>query len=92
MSEARLASEDLIALNVRGSAAATHQVVCRTFDEHFRRRLGLREVAEAVTLSPNYLSALFRKEMGTTVTRYGPKTEPAAIAGDIEALLPVGVG
>ncbi len=28
---------------------------------------------------------------GTTVTRYGPKTEPAALAGDIEALLPVGV-
>jgi AraC-like DNA-binding protein len=39
-------------------------------DLNFRRRVGLREVAKAVSLSPNYLSSLFRKETGTTVTGY----------------------
>ena len=39
-------------------------------DLNFRRRIGLREVAEAVSLSPNYLSSLFRRETGATVTGY----------------------
>ena len=39
-------------------------------DLNFRRRVGLREVAKAVSLSPNYLSSLFRRETGATVTGY----------------------
>jgi len=39
-------------------------------DLNFRQRIGLREVAKAVGLSPNYLSSLFRKETGATVTGY----------------------
>ncbi len=37
---------------------------------HFTRRVSLRELAEAVHLSPNYLSSIFRRETGMTVTEY----------------------
>jgi len=39
-------------------------------DRHFTRRISLQELAEAVHLSPNYLSSIFRRETGMTVTEY----------------------
>jgi len=39
-------------------------------DRNFTRKIALEEVAEAVHLSPNYLSAVFRKETGMTITSY----------------------
>ncbi|MGD8374524.1 MAG: AraC family transcriptional regulator [Acidobacteriota bacterium] len=40
----------------------------RYLDRNYTRRVTLREVSQSVHLSPNYLSALFRKETGMTVT------------------------
>lgn len=37
---------------------------------HLHQKQTVEEIAEAVGLSPNYLSSLFRKELGMTVSRY----------------------
>ena len=39
-------------------------------DHHFTRRVTLGELAQAIHLSPNYLSSIFRRELGVTVTQY----------------------
>ena len=39
-------------------------------DEHYARRLSLSTVAAALNVSPNYLSRLFRRETGMTLTTY----------------------
>jgi YesN/AraC family two-component response regulator len=39
-------------------------------DAHYRERIFLSSVAEALHVSPNYLSRIFRKEVGQTLTAY----------------------
>ena len=38
--------------------------------EHFHRRIYLSSIAKAIAVSPNYLSRLFRRETGITLTTY----------------------
>jgi AraC-like DNA-binding protein len=55
------------------SARAMHPLVVRArayIDEFYAQRLSLSTVAEALHVSANYLSRLFRREMGMTLTTY----------------------
>lgn len=55
----------------KGSGLSPGVVRARAhLDLNFRHRIGLREVAMAVSLSPNYLSTRFRQETGATLTGY----------------------
>jgi YesN/AraC family two-component response regulator len=52
---------------------APHPLVQRAksfIDQRYDGRLSLSRVAEALAISPNYLSRLFRKETGMTLTAY----------------------
>lgn len=42
----------------------------RYVDEHIEQALGLREVAERIHLNPSYFSALFKEQMGMTLSEY----------------------
>ncbi|MCI2255765.1 response regulator [Domibacillus sp. PGB-M46] len=43
---------------------------CTYIAEHYDRDITLHEVADIVGLNPNYLSLLFKEEMGTTYIKY----------------------
>jgi AraC-like DNA-binding protein len=57
---------------VRGAAALNPVVErARSFiEENCTRKLSLRQIAEHVSVSRNYLSTLFRKQCGCTITAY----------------------
>lgn len=46
------------------------QRTLRIVDEHFYEAIGINEIAEMLSVSPNYLSSLFKKEMKVSFTRY----------------------
>lgn len=53
--------------------AAAHPLVVRAqsfIDEHYQRRVSLSSVAAQLHVSANYLSRLFRRETGITLTAY----------------------
>ena len=55
------------------AGAETSPAVTRArafLDSNFDQRVSLQQVSGAVNLSPNYLSAIFRRETGMTVTEY----------------------
>lgn len=61
----------LAPLRTRPSSA--HPLVERAqayIEDHYQRRVGLSSVADQLHVSPNYLSRLFRKESGMTLTAY----------------------
>jgi AraC-like DNA-binding protein len=58
---------------LRAERPRTHPLVERAkvhIGERYTRRLSLSRVAEALAVSPNYLSRLFRRETGLTLTAY----------------------
>lgn len=62
----------LLAL-LRADATTTHPVVERAqayIEDHYQRRIGLSAVARQLNVSSNYLSRLFRRETGSTLTAY----------------------
>ncbi len=59
-----------ISLNVRSQAARPVKRAQSYIEEHFADRLSLEIVAGEVQLSPAYLSALFKKELGTNFSDY----------------------
>ena len=63
--------DELFAPLAAGGATSPAVLRARAYlDRHFTRRISLSELARAIHLSPNYLSSIFRKEMGVTVTQY----------------------
>lgn len=63
--------EALFASLADGADLSPSVLRARAFlDRSFSRRVTLRELAQAVHLSPNYLSSRFRRETGMTVTAY----------------------
>lgn len=62
---------------LRAPAASAHPLVerAKTFiDESYQRRLSLSAVAGRLNVSPNYLSRLFGRETGATLTEYIHRT------------------
>lgn len=58
-------------LTVLQAPPSMHPVVEKAqgyIEEHYQRRLALSGIARALNVSPNYLSRIFRKETGRTVT------------------------
>jgi AraC family transcriptional regulator of adaptative response / methylphosphotriester-DNA alkyltransferase methyltransferase len=43
---------------------------CAYIDENYHRRISLSQVAERLAVSPSYLSRVFRRETGVTLTTY----------------------
>ncbi len=63
--------ELLFAPLLSGAAISPTVLRARSYlDHHFTRRITLSELAQAIPLSPNYLSSIFRRELGVTVTQY----------------------
>jgi AraC-like DNA-binding protein len=63
--------ELLFAPLVSGATVSPTVLRARAYlDHHFTRRITLSELAKAIHLSPNYLSSIFRRELGVTVTQY----------------------
>ncbi len=63
--------ELLFAPLISGASVSPTVLRARAYlDAHFARRVTLGELAKAIHLSPNYLSSIFRKELGVTVTQY----------------------
>lgn len=57
--------------SVQAARASVHPVVDRALafiEEHYRSRIGLAGIAGRLHVSPSYLSRLFRKETGSTIT------------------------
>ncbi len=46
------------------------QRTVRIINERFHEAIGINEIAEMLSVSPNYLSSLFKKEMNISFTRY----------------------
>ena len=58
---------------LRADAPPAHPVVERAqayIEDHYQRRIGLSLVARQLNVSSNYLSRLFRRETGSTLTAY----------------------
>lgn len=63
--------ELLFAPLISGATVSPTVLRARAYlDHHFTRRITLGELAQAIHLSPNYLSSIFRRELGVTVTQY----------------------
>jgi two-component system response regulator YesN len=61
----------LFAPLVSGATVSPTVLRARAYlDRNFTRRITLGELAKAIHLSPNYLSSIFRRELGVTVTQY----------------------
>jgi AraC-like DNA-binding protein len=63
----------LIVAPFRGGSEGQHPAVCRAkafIHESYQRKISLREVAAHLGLSRTYLSTLFRRECGITLTEY----------------------
>ena len=64
-------AEVLFAPLSEGGGICAAVMRARTYlDNHFTNRVSLQELADAVGLSPNYISSLFRRETGMTITQY----------------------
>jgi two-component system response regulator YesN len=59
---------DFIAERKKSHTQIVVQKALKYMNEHYRENLSLRSVAESVYLSPNYLGALFRTELGVSFT------------------------
>jgi two-component system response regulator YesN len=60
-----------------GRTGSQHPLATRArsfIDDNFHRRLSLSDVAERLAVSPSYLSRVFRRETGTTLTEYIQRT------------------
>lgn len=55
--------------SMRGYSPAVQKVI-NYIDFNYQEDLSLKRIAELFSISPSYLSALFRKETGTTLTEY----------------------
>ncbi|HAD19529.1 MAG TPA: hypothetical protein DCF42_03935 [Lachnospiraceae bacterium] len=68
----KLAEElaDVIASQQSGSASRSVQMATDYIAGHFHENITLQSVAEETSISKNYLSNLFKKEIGTTFLRY----------------------
>ena len=44
--------------------------ICRYLQEHYREQVSLKEMARLVTLSPVYVSSIFKKEKGMSISTY----------------------
>jgi AraC-like DNA-binding protein len=59
--------------SAHASRSSVHPLIQRTqayVEEHYQNRIGLARIAKALHVSPSYLSRLFRKETGSTLTAY----------------------
>lgn len=54
---------------MRGYSPAVQKVI-NYIDFNYQEDLSLKKIAELFSISPSYLSALFKKETGTTLTEY----------------------
>jgi len=76
VSEARsrfLPALNLLLAPLHGSRESHHPLAgraCAYIDGHYHRRLSLSQVAEQLAVSPSYLSRVFRRETGVTLTTY----------------------
>lgn len=59
---------EFIAERKKSHTLVVVQKALEHMNEHYRENLSLRSVAESVYLSPNYLGALFRAELGSSFT------------------------
>lgn len=55
--------------SMRGYSPAVQKVI-NYIDFNYQEDLSLKKIAELFSISPSYLSALFKKETGTTLTEY----------------------
>ena len=64
---------NLFLSSVHASRSSLHPLIQKTqayIEEHFQSRIGLAQIAKALHVSPSYLSRLFRKETGWTLTEH----------------------
>lgn len=43
---------------------------CQYIEEHYREKISVSDLAEQLFLSPNYLSSLFKKHIGSSISEY----------------------
>ncbi len=64
---------NLLLAPLRAGRASRHPLAeraCSYIDGNYHRRLSLSHVAEQLAVSPSYLSRVFRRETGCTLTAY----------------------
>jgi AraC-like DNA-binding protein len=68
-----LPSVNRLLASIRSGPVAAHPLVQHAqayIEDHYQHRIGLSAVAAQLNVSPNYLSRLFRRQTGSTLTAY----------------------
>ena len=69
-SRKRILRESEFSDRYKGDVRPSIFIACRYVQKHFNRRLKLEEIAEQCFLTSNYLSEIFKEDMGMTLTDY----------------------